>query len=64
MARRAAEGSLWRCWFDGSTQGPISRRWNAGPWPTVFVLDAEGVIRHKRLQGPDLEKAVERLLNK
>jgi RNA polymerase sigma factor (sigma-70 family) len=62
--RRAAEGNLWKCWFDGSTKGPISRLWNAGPWPTIFVLDADGVIRHKRLQGPDLEKAVNRLLNK
>ena|SRR5437764_5696049 len=42
------EEITWRSWFDGgSTGGPIASRWNVQGWPTVYVLDAKGVIRYK-----------------
>ena len=38
----------WRSFFDGGgTDGPISTQWNVRGWPTVYVLDHEGVIRHQ-----------------
>ena len=35
-----------RSWWDGgSPGGAIARRWNVVRWPTIYVIDAEGVIR-------------------
>ncbi len=42
------EKITWRSfWNGGSTDGPISNRWNVQGWPTLFLIDAKGVIRHK-----------------
>jgi hypothetical protein len=57
------EGITWRSFWDGgSTDGPISRAWNVRSWPTVYVLDAKGVIRYKDVRGEPLEKAIDALL--
>jgi hypothetical protein len=45
-------------------QGKIARQWNVYSWPTIYVLDHEGVIRHRDLQKEGLEKAVVELLKK
>ena len=53
----------WRSfWNGGSTQGPISTRWGVTGWPTIYVLDAEGVIRAKNVRGPELEEWIDRLV--
>ena|SRR5947209_7058700 len=57
------ENITWRSWWDGgSTEGPIARSWNVHGWPTVYVLDADGVIRFKQLREKSLDKAVDSLL--
>ena len=41
-----ANGITWPSFFDGGTTGgPIATRWGIHLWPTVFILDHEGVIR-------------------
>jgi thiol-disulfide isomerase/thioredoxin len=41
-------GVTWRYWWDGgSRSGPIASSWNIQGWPTIYVIDAKGVIRHK-----------------
>jgi len=55
-------GIGWRQFVDGSTSGPIATRWNVSSWPTVYVIDAKGVIRHKDLRDQRLEDAVVKLL--
>ncbi len=58
------EKITWRSWWDGgSTSGPIARQWNVHGWPTVYVLDHQGVIRHKDLREKELDDAVDALLN-
>ena len=53
----------WRSWWDGgNTNGPIATRWNVRGWPTIYVLDHKGVIRHKDIRGERLETAVDELL--
>ena len=52
----------WKNVVDGSTEGPVSTQWGINSWPTVYVLDAKGVIRHTGLRGEELEKAVVKLL--
>jgi hypothetical protein len=60
----AKEQITWRSfWNGGSTDGPISRRWNVSSWPTVYVLDSKGTIRFKNVRGDDLDKAVDALLS-
>jgi hypothetical protein len=62
--RRAivAKGISWRSWCDGSTKGPIATRWQVELWPTLFVLDAKGVVRYRVSNAVDLEHAVDTLL--
>ena len=58
-----AEGMTWRSWWDEKRYGPIAELWDAGPWPTVYVLDANGVIRYKRHgQTVGLDDAIESAL--
>jgi hypothetical protein len=56
------EKITWRNVIDGNTSGPIATAWNISGWPTIYVLDKEGKIRHRDLRDADLEKAVVKLL--
>src|SRR5438270_13039312 len=51
----------WRNWWDKTTSGAIAPAWNVHSWPTIYVLDAKGVIRYKG-HGAKLDEAVETLL--
>ena len=51
----------WRSFFDGR-KGPISKQYNVKVMPTVYVLDARGVIRYKGLRGAAMDGAVDTLL--
>ena len=63
LQQATASGEItWRCWWDGGVAGPITTRWGVRSFPTIFVLDREGVIRHKDLRGEALDRAVERLV--
>jgi hypothetical protein len=55
-------GITWRNAVDGSTGGPLATRWNVSGWPTIYILDARGVIRFRDLRDDAMEKAVETLL--
>ena len=63
--RQAKEmGVTWRSFWCGEegTRGPIPTKWNVRGWPTIYVLDHEGVIRFKGVRGEAMTKAVEQLL--
>jgi peroxiredoxin len=49
----------YRAWWDGyaeeNTKGPIATQWNVTGWPTIYVLDENGVIRRR---GPRQEKLI------
>ncbi len=55
----------WRCWNDGQN-GPIAQQWQIGTVPTLFLLDARGVIRQIFLGRPmpeqQLDEAIEKLV--
>jgi thiol-disulfide isomerase/thioredoxin len=54
----------WRSFWDGgSTRGPIATKWAVTTWPTIYVLDAKGVIRFKNVKGEVMDAAVEELLD-
>lgn len=57
------EQITWPSFFDGGgTDGPIATRWGVRGWPTIYVLDHEGVIRHINVRGEQLDAAIEQLL--
>jgi len=57
----------WRSFWNGKegTGGPISTEWNVHGWPTLYVIDHKGVIRHKWVGSPGEEKmdaAIDKLI--
>jgi thiol-disulfide isomerase/thioredoxin len=59
----ARERMTWPNWFDGAPlTGAIVKRYHIRTYPTVFVLDAKGVIRHKSAFGTGLDDVVDKLL--
>src|SRR5580692_12750165 len=59
------EKITWRSFWNGAkgTGGPISTEWNVQGWPTLFVIDHKGVIRHKHLGSPG-DKVLDEELDK
>jgi thiol-disulfide isomerase/thioredoxin len=57
----AKENMPWTHWWNGQ-EGGIMDDWDVKHFPTIYVLDSRGVIRHKELRGEQLEKAVNALL--
>jgi len=54
----AEQAITWRQAVDGGLDGPLATRWNVHGWPTIFVLDAKGVIRYRDVRGEEMDKAV------
>ena len=54
----------WRSFWNGpeGTDGPISEAWKVRSWPTIYVLDEDGVIRYKEVKGKAMDDAVDALL--
>jgi thiol-disulfide isomerase/thioredoxin len=55
------ESMPWTQWWNGQ-EGGVLEDWEVRYFPTIYVLDAKGVIRHKDLRGEKLEEAVRELL--
>jgi len=64
--RMRQENITWRSFWNGplGTGGPISRAWKVRGWPTIYVIDADGIIRYKNVRGAQLDEAVDSLLRK
>ena len=61
--RMEEEKITWRSfWNGGSTQGPISTEWNVHGWPTLVVIDKDGVIRYRGHSGVEAQKKCDELL--
>ena len=63
---RVQENISWRSFWNGpkGTSGPISTTWNVRGWPTLYILDAQGVIRYKAAGANEdaIDKMLEELL--
>jgi alkyl hydroperoxide reductase subunit AhpC len=58
----ARQGINWRSWWTGDMENEISRRYHVQGYPSIFVLDGNGVIRFTQVFGQDLDAAIEILL--
>ena len=61
------QGITWRSFQNerGGEKGSISTEFNLRGWPTLYLIDHKGVIRHKWLGGPPasvLDPAIEKLV--
>ena len=55
----------WRSWYDGPG-GPICKEWKILGFPTIFVIDAKGVVRYRHVGASgeeELEREIETLLH-
>ena len=43
-------------------KGTIANSWNVHGWPTIYVIDAKGVIRDRDLRDDQLSKRVRELV--
>jgi thiol-disulfide isomerase/thioredoxin len=59
----AKEAMTWPSPWNGGATGGVVERLGVRSWPTIYVIDARGVIRYKNERGEALEKAVDRLLS-
>jgi hypothetical protein len=61
--KKVAEyGVTWRSSWQGGMDGPVPTTWGVDSYPTIFVLDADHVIRYLDARGPQLGRVVEELL--
>jgi hypothetical protein len=61
------EQITWRSFWNGEagTGGPISKEWNVRGWPTLYIIDHKGIIRHKYVGSPGgetLDKVIDKLV--
>ncbi len=58
------ERITWRSWWDdGSVNGPIQTNWQVTLRPTIYILDANGIIRHKNVEANDLDRIIDTMLD-
>ena len=64
--RMQAEKITWRSFWNGpqGTGGPISRAWGVRGWPTIYILDHQGIIRYKNVRGAAMDRAADELIAK
>jgi len=60
--RMKQEKITWPSFAEGRTGWPIATRWKVNGWPTIYILDATGVIRYESF-GAD-ESATDATLKK
>lgn len=47
VKKAVADNNLnWRSWMDGSTKGPISKEFKVSAFPTLMLVDHQGIIRY------------------
>ncbi len=52
----------WPNWFDGAPGGgPIQNRYHVRGYPSVFVIDAKGLIRGRGLLDQTVDKLLEEM---
>ena len=55
---------IWRSFWNGpdGPSGPIAEAWGVRSWPSIFLIDAKGVIRHTDVRGSQLDRTIKDLI--
>ena len=51
----SSEKMPWTHWWDGE-KGPVTKMFRVKAFPTLYLIDAKGVIRHKWVGNPGNDK--------
>ncbi len=62
LRRARAEGIAWRNAWAGGTAGTWPTTWGVQRYPTIYVLDAKGVLRAANARGAELARVVKGLV--
>lgn len=54
--------TTWRSWWDNGREGPICLQWNITGFPTLYVIDAKGIVRGESLGPVNFESIVDQAL--
>ncbi|PQJ29084.1 peroxiredoxin family protein [Rubritalea profundi] len=54
--------TIWRNFTNEQAGGKISTTWGVRGWPTLYLIDHNGVIKHKGLRGDRMEKAIKEMV--
>ena len=60
----AEQGITWRNAIDETTSGAWATAWNVHGWPTLYLIDKDGVIRERDPRGERMLEAARELLAK
>jgi Thioredoxin-like len=59
------EHITWRSFWAGSASGPIPTKWQIHGWPSIFLIDRNGVVRRKYEGSPGdavLDREIDQLV--
>jgi hypothetical protein len=58
------ERITWRSFWNGprGTDGAIADKWKVEAWPTIYLIDHEGVIRHIDPEDDALDRLIDKLV--
>ncbi len=58
--RMEEENITWRSFWNGpdGTKGPISEAWDVMGWPTIYILDGDGIIRDRNKRNEEMGEVV------
>lgn len=63
LSKYVKNGTItWRNFRDEKVGGPISSKWDIAGWPTIYIIDHKGVIRHVSQVKGDLDMAITKLI--
>ena len=57
-------GISWRSAIDGSTRGRICSKWGIASFPTLYLIDAKGMIRQIWATGDPGEETIDKEIDK
>jgi thiol-disulfide isomerase/thioredoxin len=57
-----AEGMTWHSIWNGGQTGGVVAKFGVRSWPTLYLIDAQGVIRYRNVYFDTLDKAVDKLV--
>ena len=52
----------WRSFYDRTTGGPICQAWKVSGFPTLYVIDAQGIIRSISHTSEEMDRMVDKLI--
>jgi thiol-disulfide isomerase/thioredoxin len=58
-----SERMTWRSWWNGGKTGSIVTKWGILSWPTVYIVDARGVIRYENVRFEMMDRVIDRLVS-